>query len=254
MSLPILLPDWPAPANVRAAMSTRLGGVSGGPFTSLNLGANAGDDPDAVAENRRRLAVALELPAEPGWLRQVHGTKVLKLDGKGALPDADASFTTQVGRVSVVQAADCLPVLFCDEAGTVVAAAHAGWRGLAAGVLEATVRALPAAPESLMAWIGPAIGPDAFEVGPEVRDIFLAAGPETDNCFRPTLGGQYLADLFGLARRRLERSGVTRVYGGGRCTYTEPEQFFSFRRDGHCGRMAALIWRTAVPQNSRRSE
>lgn len=254
MNLPILRPDWPAPANVRAAVSTRLGGVSTGPYASLNLGNGAGDDPIAVGENRRRLSLALDLPVEPSWLRQVHGTRVLDLNAGAARPEADASFTTRTDCISVVQAADCLPVLFCNDAGTVVAAAHAGWRGLAAGVLEATVRALPVAPDSLMAWMGPAIGPDAFEVGPDVRDAFAEFDQASGMYFRPQGGDKYLADLFGLARRRLERAGVSRVHGGGRCTFSEPENFFSFRRDGRCGRMAALIWIAAVPQKSRGSE
>jgi polyphenol oxidase len=245
--LELIVPDWPAPAGVRAAMSTRRGGVSQGPYASLNLG-HGGDDPGCVAENRRRLRQALGLEREPGWLRQVHGTRVAEL-GAPAPPDgveADASFTTTAGMACAVMVADCLPVLFCDERATVVAAAHAGWRGLAAGVLEATVRALPAAPGSLMAWLGPAIGPGAFEVGPEVRAAFVAADPGAAGCFvvHGAGGGKFLADLFALARRRLAACGVTRVSGGGQCTHSQPGRFFSFRRDGRCGRMAALVWRS----------
>lgn len=248
MSLPLLVPDWPAPARVRAAMSTRHGGVSAGPYATLNLGTGSGDDLQAVGENRRRLALALDLPGEPAWLRQVHGTGVVDLDRSPPLPEADAGYATGAGIVCTVQVADCVPVLFCDDAGTVVAAAHAGWRGLAAGVVEATVRALPVPPGTLMAWLGPAIGPDAFEVGPEVRAAFLEADPDAAACFRPRAAGKFLADLHALARRRLERAGVARVSGGGRCTFSEPELFFSHRRDGRCGRMAALVWLAAMPQ------
>ena len=280
MTLPLLRPDWPAPANVRAAMTTRAGGVSVGPYASLNLGAGVSDDPAAVSENRRRVSVALNLPGEPNWLKQVHGTAVIRIfppppagGGRGrGDPEADASFTTERGVVCAVMAADCLPVLFCDDAGTVVAAAHVGWRGLAAGVIESTVRALPVKPPTLMAWLGAAIGPESFEVGVEVREAFVSRDVRAADCFTPLPSGagdaleahrppalvlgaageaarsagegepKYLADLYGLARQRLESAGVTRVYSGGRCTLREPQHFFSHRRDGRCGRMAALVW------------
>ncbi len=231
-----ILPDWPAPPNVRAAMTTRA------------LDVATGRD-----EDRRRLREALALPGEPRWLRQVHGTQVVELfrsprsrgEDQGEGPQADASFTTASGVACAVMAADCLPVLFCDDAGTTVAAAHAGWRGLAAGVLEATVRATGVAGASLMAWMGAAIGPGSFEVGAEVREAFLAADAGAAACFRPRPApGKFLADLYGLARRRLAGAGVTRVYGGGLDTFADPERFFSYRRDGRCGRMAALVWRT----------
>jgi hypothetical protein len=256
MSLPLIVPDWPAPANVRAAMTTRAGGVSTGACASLNLGFGAEDARANVVENRRRLRAALQLPEEPRWLQQVHGTTVVRLTApfvKGGgersergiweiPPDADASYTTEPGMTCVVMAADCLPVLFCDDAGTVVAAAHAGWRGLAAGVLEATVRALPVPPGRLMAWLGAAIGPESFEVGAEVRDAFVSRMAEADRAFAPRAQpGKYLADLYLLARQRLGRAGVTQVHGGGACTLREPGRFFSYRRDGRCGRMAALI-------------
>lgn len=245
MSLPLLVPDWPAPARVRAAMTTREGGVSRGPYASLNLGRGAGDDP-AVDENRRRVFASLGVPAEPCWIRQVHGARVARMPEEAGEPEADASYTTRPGVVCLVQAADCLPVLFCDEAASVVAAAHAGWRGLAAGVLENTVRSLPVPPSRLMAWLGAAIGPTAFEVGPEVREAFVARDPGTAAAFA-VRGGEgngikYLADLYALARRRLALAGVGRAYGGGRCTYREASTFFSYRRDGATGRMAALIW------------
>ena len=251
MTLPLLRPDWPAPANVRAAMTTRAGGVSVGPYASLNLGAGVSDDPAAVSENRRRVSVALNLPGEPNWLKQVHGTAVIRIfppppagGGRGrGDPEADASFTTERGVVCAVMAADCLPVLFCDDAGTVVAAAHVGWRGLAAGVIESTVRALPVKPPTLMAWLGAAIGPESFEVGAEVREAFISRDSRSAACFRSqTTSGKYLADLYALARQRLESAGVTRVYSGDRCTLREPQHFFSHRRDGRCGRMAALVW------------
>jgi YfiH family protein len=247
-----LRPDWPAPARVHAAMTTRGGGVSQQAYHSLNLGWS-GDDPAHVTENRRRVREALQLPAEPGWLKQVHGTHVIRLSpspprsggegrGEGAIPEADASFTTEPGVVCAVQAADCLPVLLCDDDCQVVAAAHAGWRGLAAGVLEATVRALPVKPAALMAWLGAAIGPHSFEVGAEVREAFLLADPAAAAAFQPRPAGKYLADLYELARQRLAAAGVHRVSGGGRDTLRERTRFFSYRRDGRCGRMAALVW------------
>lgn len=239
--LDILVPDWPAPPRVRAAFTLRTGGVSGGPFASLNLGDHVGDDPAAVASNRRRLREALHLPAEPLWLNQVHGREVARFDG-APRPDADAAMALQPGQVCAVLVADCLPVLFADRDGRCVAASHAGWRGLAAGVLERTVEALPAAPGALVAWLGPAIGPQAFEVGEEVRDAFVAAQPEAAEEFAPQAAGRWLADLWGLARRRLAAAGVGAVYGGRGCTVSEPQRFFSYRRDGVTGRMAALVW------------
>lgn len=239
-----LVPDWPAPANVRAACTTRLGGISVGPYSALNLGSRCGDEPAAVTENRQRLAEVLALPASPHWLHQVHGTRVIEAQADGPEAEADAAWTDRAGVVCVAQAADCLPVLFCDDAGTVVAAAHAGWRGLCAGVLEATVAALPVAAPRLLAWLGPAIGPDDFEVGDDVRCAFVAVDPAAAAAFRPSpRPGRWLADLFQLARQRLAHAGVARVYGGGVSTYADPDRFHSFRRDGVCGRMAALIWR-----------
>lgn len=241
-ALPLILPDWPAPAGVRAVSTTRVGGVSAVPCDTLNLGQHVGDEPAAVAENRRRLRAVL--PAEPAWLQQVHGTQVLRLDGGrfDVPPEADAAWTAQPGVVCAVMTADCLPVLFCDVSGTRVAAAHAGWRGLAAGVLEETVVALATPPGDLLAWLGPAIGPDAFEVGDEVRQAFVADDPGAAAAFRPGEPGKWLADLFALARRRLARAGVTRVFGGGLCTVSDPTRFFSHRRDRRSGRQASLVW------------
>ncbi|MBI2383590.1 MAG: peptidoglycan editing factor PgeF [Gammaproteobacteria bacterium] len=237
-----IVPDWLAPPRVRAAVTTRRGGVSQGPYGSFNLAQHVGDDPDAVAENRRRLRDALKLPGEPKWLNQVHGTRVVQAPCAGT-PAADAAFTDDAGTVCAIMTADCLPVLLCDERGIVVGAAHAGWRGLAGGVLEATVAGMAVGPRRLLAWLGPAIGPYAFEVGEDVRQAFLASDPGAGACFETApAAGKLFCDLYGLARRRLHAAGVERVYGGGRCTYSEPQSFFSYRRDRECGRMASLIW------------
>ncbi|GAC1628168.1 MAG: peptidoglycan editing factor PgeF [Nevskia sp.] len=238
-----IIPDWPAPPGVHAACSTRGGGVSSGPYAGLNVGRSGGDESSAVDENRRRLVAALRLPGAPQWLRQVHGSCVVQMPADPPEPDADGCFTRQRRTVCAVQAADCLPVLFCDDAGSVVAAAHAGWRGLVGGVLEATVAALPVAPRRLMAWLGPAIGPEAFEVGEEVREAFTRKDAGAAAAFRAgAVPGKHFGDLFLLARRRLAAAGVRRVYGGGLSTHADPARFYSFRRDGVCGRMAALIW------------
>ncbi|HEV2110974.1 MAG TPA: peptidoglycan editing factor PgeF [Gammaproteobacteria bacterium] len=236
-------PDWPAPARVHAVSTTRDGGVSTGVYASLNLGQHVGDEPAAVAENRRRLLAALGLADEPRWLEQVHGKRVARLEGEAVPEPADAAATDVSGEACVIMTADCLPVLFCDTSGTRVAAAHAGWRGLAAGVLEASVRAMDTVPGELLAWMGPAIGPKAYEVGEEVRRAFLAHDPRATAAFAPGKApGKWWCDLYMLARQRLEAAGVQRIHGGGYCTYRERERFFSFRRDGECGRMASLIW------------
>lgn len=238
-----LRPDWPAPAHVRALVTTREGGVSRGVYASLNLGAHVGDDPVAVAENRRRLVEAANLPAEPVWLSQVHGLGVTKLDADAkAGIEADAAMSDLPGMVCAVLTADCLPVLFCDRRGTRVAAAHAGWRGLAGGILEASVAAMDTPPEDLHAWLGPAIGPAAFEVGDEVRDAFVARQPVANTAFIPSPSGRWLADLYTLARLRLAACGVRSVHGGGECTFADAQRFYSYRRDGDTGRMASLVW------------
>ncbi len=238
-----IIPDWPAPAAIRAACSTREGGISQGRFAGLNIGRSSGDDSDNVSENRRLLFAALKLPQTPDWIHQVHGSRVVRVPHEPAEPDADAAWTDRPGVVCAVQAADCLPVLFCDRDATVVAAAHAGWRGLSGGVLENTVAALPVPPSRLIAWLGPAIGPDAFEVGDDVRNAFVAVDADAAKNFRPTgTPGKHRADLFALARQRLAVAGVTQVHGGGICTYSDPARFYSFRRDGICGRMVATIW------------
>lgn len=257
-----IVPDWPAPANVRALSTTRRGGVSHGRHGladgspgGLNLGDHVGDDPAAVAENRSRLAACL--PAAPQWLEQVHGCAVAIADASATatVPRADASVTAEAGRVCAIMTADCLPVLLCDQAGTVVGAAHAGWRGLCAGVLEATLERMAGVAAGRgraqwLAWFGPAIGPDAFEVGAEVRDAFLSQGlpherAEIEAAFRAVGGdrpGKYLADLYALARTRLRRARCEQIHGGDACTVSDPARFYSYRRDGTTGRMASLIW------------
>ena len=234
-----LLPDWPAPANVRACVTTCAGGVSPAPFASLNLGDHVGDDPAAVAANRHLLVDRLD--CHPAWLQQVHSPDVVQADSSRVLT-ADASWTATPGTACSVLTADCLPALFCDRAGTRVAAAHAGWRGLAGGVLENTVAALAVAPSELLVWLGPAIGPESFEVGPEVREAFVSQHAEADRAFRPSANaGKFMADLYALARIRLAAIGVTAVYGGGLDTFTDP-RFFSYRRASRTGRFASLIW------------
>lgn len=232
--------DWPAAARVRTLVTTRQGGVSAAPYASLNLGTHVGDDPQLVAENRALLRQ--QLPAEPAWLSQTHSTLVLEASQVSAAPEADASFTRQDNTVCVVMTADCLPVLLCDRQGSVVAAAHAGWRGLCDGILEASIDSMQTDPAELMAWMGPAIGPDAFEVGAEVRAAFMAHDPASDAAFSPIGDDKYLADIYLLARQRLQAAGVSAIYGGGRCTVIERDRFFSYRRDGRTGRMASLIW------------
>ena len=235
-----IVPDWLAPPCVRALITTRAGGASRGAYAGLNLGMRSGDDVEDVARNRASLRQWL--PAEPLWLRQVHGTAVVEADGADANPEADAAIARRPGRVCAALTADCLPALLCDEAGTVVAAVHAGWRGLCSGVIEQTVRAMDRPPAALLAYLGPAIGPAAYEVGSEVRQAFVASDPEAEAAFMPGRPGKFYADLYALARARLAKSGVARIYGGGYCTYTERERFFSYRRDGATGRMASLIW------------
>lgn len=236
----MILPDWPAPANVRALQTTRRGGFSCTPYDTLNLGMHVGDDALAVAANRQLLNAWV--PSEPVWLEQVHGTQVVSAEQAGCLPRADGCIARRPGAVCAVMTADCLPLLLCDRAGSVVAAVHAGWRGLAAGVIEAAVAAMACPPPELMAWLGPAIGPLAFEVGEEVRAAFVAHQTEAAAAFTPRGAGRWLADIYGLARLRLHAAGVRSIHGGGLCTYTDAAQFYSYRRDGATGRMATLIW------------
>ncbi|HQR03212.1 MAG: peptidoglycan editing factor PgeF [Proteobacteria bacterium] len=242
----LILPDWPAPARVAAVATTRRGGCSRPPFADLNLGDHVGDDPAAVAANRRHLHQLLpELPAEPLWLRQVHGNHCVHAEAITADTQADACVTRHPAQVCAILSADCLPILLCDETGTVVAAAHAGWRGLAAGVIESTVAAMERPGANLMAWLGPAIGPAAFEVGEDVHDAFTRGDSAARAAFRPRnggVGGKWWCDLYQLARLRLKRLGVERISGGEHCTHGNPDLFFSHRRDRQTGRMASLIW------------
>lgn len=229
-------PDWPAPANVKSLQTTRLGGVSAAPYSSFNLGDHVGDEIKDVVANRQ------QLPSPAAWLRQTHSTIVVDASMVNTPIEADASFSRSEGVVSVVMTADCLPVLFCDQQGTVVAAAHAGWRGLCDGILEATVKAMDVKAEHIMAWLGPAIGPQAFEVGDDVRNEFIRHTAIAAAAFTPHSNGKWLGNIYLLARQRLNQLGVTQIYGGTECTFSDSERYFSYRRDGVTGRMASLIW------------
>ena len=235
----LVFPDWPAPANVKAIQTTRRGGFGVAPYDSLNLGSHVQDNPVTVAQNRQLLSQYL--PSEPVWLNQVHGVEVVDAGQCGCVPDADASFTHQKQVVCVTMTADCLPILLCDKQGTVVAAVHAGWRSLCDGVIEATVEKMQVSPVDLMAWLGPAIGPEAFEVGDEVRAAFMAKDAQAGQAFKAS-GDKWLGNLYMLAKQRLSKKGVVEIYGGNQCTYSEPSQYFSYRRDGVTGRMATMIW------------
>lgn len=243
-----ITPDWPAPKIVKALQTTRRGGASVGPYQSFNLGDHVGDAPLAVERNR--ILLESVLPSEPVWLKQVHGTTVVDAGQAACWPEADACVSTHPGAVCVVMTADCLPVLLCDDKGSVAAAVHAGWRGLCDGVIEQTVQAMKVPPATLMAWLGPAISARAFQVGDEVRDAFISRQPEAAAAFAPFApetqkagaGKKWLADIYQLARLRLHALGITRIYGGGLCTYTDKERFYSYRRDGATGRMGTFIW------------
>ncbi|MBK7983822.1 MAG: peptidoglycan editing factor PgeF [Candidatus Competibacter sp.] len=239
----LIVPAWPTPPGVLAVSTTRRGGTSAPPYDSLNLASHVGDASLHVAENRRRLAVVAGYPSEPAWLQQVHGNQVVAAETVADPVAADAAWTRESGKPCVVLTADCLPILLCDRAGTVVAAVHAGWRGLVAGVIAKTVARMKVPPMDLMAWLGPAIGPTAFEVGDEVRGAFLAQDRANGHFFHPSLSdGRWLADIYGLARLQLRRLFVTAIYGGHSCTFLDAERFFSYRRTGDTGRMASLIW------------
>ncbi|MGB4811241.1 MAG: peptidoglycan editing factor PgeF [Methylophilaceae bacterium] len=234
-----IIPNWPAPNNVKSIQTTRLGGVSMTPYDSLNFGMHVKDNPLHVARNRQLLSQFL--PSEPVWLNQVHGVNVLDASTANCVPEADASFTIKKNVVCITMTADCLPVLLCNQQGTIVASIHAGWRSLCDGVIEATVEKMGIQPSDLMAWLGPAIGPQAFEVGSEVRAQFIAADKPSQVAFMPH-GEKWLANIYTIARQRLSHLGVSQIYGGGLCTYTDQVHFFSFRRDGDTGRMATMIW------------
>lgn len=245
----ILPADWPAPPGVFAFTTLRYGaGSSAAPFDAFNLGARCGDDALTVEANRRELVARFRLPVAPVWLRQVHGSAVHRTSA-GARPDvepeADAAVTGAPGVVLAVLTADCLPVVFVDDAGSEVAVAHAGWRGLAGGVLEATVGAMRAPPGNLRAWLGPAAGPADYEVGAEVREAFVGPDARTEDAFAATRAGHWRVDLYALARRRLEEAGMRAdaIHGGGLSTIGDPGRFYSHRRDQRTGRMATLAWR-----------
>lgn len=237
-----IVPEWPAPPWVRSISTTRHEGASVGPYASFNLGDHVGDDPFAVAQNRQHLMERFHLPAPPIWLNQVHGIEVV--DAAVAKPgcEADASHTDRAGIVCAIMTADCLPVLLCDRDHPRIAVAHAGWRGLANGVLAATVSAMQSSPDRLLAWLGPAIGPAAFEVGDDVYHAFVDQHTSWREAFHPSPKGRWLADLYQLARWQLQKLGVNATYGGHWCTYNDPQRFYSYRRDGVTGRMASIIW------------
>jgi len=242
-----IIPNWPAPSNVNAIQTTRIGGVSQPPYHSLNVGNHVNDDPSAVARNRQLLAAIV--PNEPVWLNQVHGVHITDAALNTGVVNADGSFTNHKAVVCVTMTADCLPVLLCDKAGTVVAAVHAGWRGLCDGVIEEAVKKMQVKASDLLAWLGPAIGPNAFEVGSDVRAQFIEQDIKAESAFKPSQG-KWLGNLYQIAQQRLSNVGVINVYGGNQanstwCTYTDEIHFFSFRRDGNTGRMATMIWLTA---------
>lgn len=235
-------PTWPAPSSVRAYVSTRIGGVSSVPFDSLNLGLHVQDDPAAVQQNRQLFSSYIDMPDSTTWLNQVHGTDVACLPCESLPDSADAAVSHTKNQVCAVLTADCLPVFFCNQAGTQVAVAHAGWRGLCAGVLESTLAKFDEK-ENVMVWFGPAIGPNAFEVGDEVREAFVSVIPDAAAAFKPAQeAGKWLGDLYLLAKQRLVVAGVIQIYGGDYCTFTDEARFYSYRRDGKTGRMASVIW------------
>jgi len=247
-SIHFIKPNWPAPSNVKALQTIRTGGVSKGAYASLNLGAHVNDDPIAVAANRQLLSDYL--PSEPVWVNQVHGVEVIDAATSSCLQNADASFTTKPNVVCVTMTADCLPVLLCDKKGTVVAAVHAGWRGLCDGVIEAAVAKMPVPASEILVWLGPAIGPNAFEVGEDVREQFIAKDANAALAFK-SHGDKWLCNMYQIARQRLNAVGVTEIYGASVnenfCTYTDEARFFSFRRDNVTGRMASMIWLEKSP-------
>jgi hypothetical protein len=238
----LITPNWSAPINVRAYSTTRLGGFSVAPYESLNLGTHVGDDATAVEKNRQALVQLTGSKMPPLWLNQVHGTQVISAQNWQTGVEADAIYSNQPNQVCTIMTADCLPVLLCDTQGHQVAAIHAGWRGLLNGVIENTVSQFQGARQEIMAWLGPAIGPDKFEVGPEVREAFIAHSAEADSAFKTSKSSHYLADIYQLATQRLAVMGITDISGGNFCTATEKQRFFSYRRDGKTGRMATLIW------------
>ena len=244
-SLSVIKPDWPAPANIVAACTTRLGGGSEAPYASLNPASHVGDDRQRVEHNRQLITRHLALPAQPLWLNQVHGTQIAGFEqNEFSVPEADAVIARQSNQVCVVQTADCLPLLICDSHGREVAAVHAGWRGLVQGIISKVMAEFEADAGQLLVWLGPAISQRFFEVGPEVREAFVSLRESNENAFiDASKPGHYLADLYALARNELHSLGVQQIYGGEHCTYADKKHFYSYRRDGQTGRMASLIYR-----------
>ena len=240
----IIKPDWPAPKNIVAFTTTRNGGVSYDGCSSLNLGNRNADSADNIATNRKILRTKMQLPNEPYWINQTHSKIAITIDHHYKITEADASFTTEIDCICVVNTADCLPLLVCNREGTAVAAIHAGWRSLVSGIIENTLDLFPQAPEEILVWLGPAIGPEVYEVGDEVRDAFLEHDPQAELAFKPSPNDRWLMDMYLLARQRLQKKNITAIYGGEFCTYTQNDQFFSHRRDSKTGRQASLIYRT----------
>ncbi len=247
MKIPVIYPDWPAPANIVALTTTRQGGISEAPYANFNLAAHTGDNAEHVAHNRHLLREIFTLPNEPAWLQQTHSTIAVKIDPHFQSCEADASYSDEAGQICVVMTADCLPILICNNAGTEVAAIHAGWKGLANGVIETTVNQLQSDPADLLVWLGPAIGPTAFQVGKDVYDLFIQPDSEALAAFNAQAQEKWLANIYQLARLRLKKLGIQAIYGGDYCTYTDEERFFSYRRDGDTGRMASLIYIRDTP-------
>jgi purine-nucleoside/S-methyl-5'-thioadenosine phosphorylase / adenosine deaminase len=240
----LIIPNWPAPNNIKAVSTTRHSGFSLAPYAQLNLGSHVGDDPQLVDQNREYITQSANLPEEPRWLEQIHGTTIINSQHWQQDIKADAIFSLQVSHVCAVMTADCLPILLCNQQGNIVAAIHAGWRGLAAGIIEKIIQTFSCDPSEIMVWLGPAIGPTQFEVGPEVYDLFVANDPTSSEAFKIKDPQHYLADIYLLARQRLQKNNVHKVFGGDFCTVSEKERFFSYRRDGITGRMASMIWIT----------
>jgi YfiH family protein len=235
-------PNWPAPSHIKAYTTLRTGGVSLPPYQGFNLAEHVGDDSFHVQTNRKLLNSMLSLPNEPIWLEQTHSTQVLSAIPENRGKEADAAFTREAQQICIVLTADCLPLLVCDREGKSVAAIHAGWRGLAHGVIENTLAAMNLSPKNLLVWLGPAIGPTVYEVGDEVRQLFIEKDPRAEMCFMPSPHQRWLANMYDLARQRLQSYGIENIYGGDYCTYLDKDQFYSYRRDGQTGRMASLIY------------
>lgn len=238
----ILIPNWPAPKHIKAFSTTRLNGFSQNPYDSFNLAYSVGDDHEKVSQNREHLKKILNLPSDPLWLSQIHSTVIYKVDQESMPKNADGSYTTSQNKVCVVMTADCLPILLCNLSGTQIAAVHAGWRGLADGVVESALNCFNPSDEKIIAWIGPAIGKTFYEVGDDVRDRFLEINSNFNKAFQPHKQSKWLSDMNLLARMRLEKAGVSDIFSENFCTFADSDRFFSYRRDGVTGRMASLIW------------